>query len=79
MSLQYIQDKEGNTTGVIIPIKEWQALKAKYSELQEEVEPSTDLTSWQKKILDKRLSEYFDNPENVGDFDKMLDEIEKSL
>ncbi len=79
MTLQYIQDKEGKTTGVIIPIKEWQSLKEKYSELQEEVEPSTELMSWQKNILDERISEYFDDPENVGDFERTLDDIEKSL
>ncbi|MDR7132485.1 hypothetical protein J2X69_004856 [Algoriphagus sp. 4150] len=47
MTLQYIPDTEGNTTGVIIPIKVWQSLKAKYAELQE-AESSTELTEWQK-------------------------------
>ncbi|MEB2777236.1 hypothetical protein SYJ56_18110 [Algoriphagus sp. D3-2-R+10] len=78
MTLQYIHDTEGNTTGVIIPIKEWQSLKAKYSELQEAENP-TELTAWQKKIINERLSDYYNNPDNVCDFDKTLDDIERGV
>lgn len=78
MTLQYIQDKEGKTTGVIIPIEEWESLKEKYSELQEADSPS-DLASWQKNIIDERIADYYDDPKNVNDFDKTLNEIEKSL
>jgi len=49
MTLYYIHDKEGKTTGVIIPIKEWQSLQSKYSEFQEAVEDPIELASWQKK------------------------------
>ncbi|MBS9524976.1 hypothetical protein KI659_13230 [Litoribacter alkaliphilus] len=34
MKLQIIQDSEGETTGVYIPIKEWKLLKKKYKELE---------------------------------------------
>jgi len=34
MTLQFIHDNRGNTTGVFIPIKEWQTLKIKYTNLQ---------------------------------------------
>lgn len=30
MNLQYVSDEKGNTTGVFIPIKEWNLLKKKY-------------------------------------------------
>ena len=32
-----------------------------------------------KKILDERLNDYLQNPNDVQDFDKMLDELEISL
>lgn len=80
MILQFIHDNRGNTTGVFIPIEEWQILKAKYSELQkEEVVNVTELAPWQKEILDDRLNDYYQNPDNVTDFDKTIDDIEKGL
>jgi len=80
MSLQFIQDNKGNTTGVYIPIEEWQNLKAKYNGLeQKEIENNVELTTWQKNILDERLNVYYLNPSDVIDFDKTIDDIEKSL
>lgn len=80
MTLQFIHDNKGNTTGVFIPIEEWQSLKTKYSDLQrEEAENKVDLTSWQKRIIDTRLNDYYKNPEDVTSFDKTLDDIEESL
>ena len=80
MSLQFIHDNKGNTTGVFIPIEEWQSLKNIYGELQEkETETVTQLASWQMHIIDERLNDYYQNPTDVMDFDKMLDDIEKSL
>jgi hypothetical protein len=80
MSLQFIQDNKGNTTGVYIPIEEWQNLKAKYNGLeQKEIENNIELATWQKNILDERLNDYYLNPSDVIDFDKTIDDIEKSL
>jgi hypothetical protein len=80
MTLQFIHDNKGNTTGVFLPIEEWQTLKTKYTELQKaEAENLIELAPWQKKILDERLNEYYKSPTNVEDFDKTLDDIEKSL
>lgn len=80
MNLQFIHDTKGNTIGVFIPIEEWQALKLKYTDLQkEEVENEVELASWQKQILDDRLSDYYKNPSDVLDFDETIDGIEKSL
>lgn len=80
MTLQFIHDNKGNTTGVFIPIEEWQSLKTKYSDLQkEEAENLTELTYWQKKIIDERLNDYYKNSNDVIDFDKTIDDIEKSL
>lgn len=80
MTLQFIHDNRGNTTGVFIPIEEWQTLKSKYTDLQkEEAENVVSLSAWQKQIIDERLNDYYNNPNNVSDFDTMIDEIEKDL
>jgi len=80
MTLQFIHDNKGNTTGVFLPIEEWQKLKTKYTELQkEEAENLVELAPWQKQIIDERLSDYYKNPSDVADFDKTLDAIEKGL
>jgi hypothetical protein len=80
MTLQFIHDNKGNTTGVFIPIEEWQSLKTKYSELQiEEVENVTELSQWQRQILDQRLNEYYSHPEDLLDLNKTLDDLDKSL
>ncbi len=36
MNLQYISDNRGKTTGVFIPIQEWEYLKSKFRGLKEE-------------------------------------------
>ncbi len=35
MNLQYISDNKGKTTGVFIPIQEWEDLKSKFKGLEE--------------------------------------------
>ncbi len=80
MTLQFIHDNKGNTTGIFIPIEEWQALKTKYAELQkEEAENLAVLSDWQKQIIDERLNDYYNNTDNTSDFDKTIDDIEKTL
>lgn len=79
MSLQFIYDNAGNTTGVYIPIEDWQSLKAKYRELQErEIADTAKLSLWQKSIIDDRLNDYYQNPTAMMDFDKTIDDIERS-
>lgn len=80
MSLQFIRDNKGNTTGVFIPIEEWQGMTAKYAELQlHEVQATEALSEWQKAIIDERLLTYHQNPAEVEDFAKVLDQIQKEL
>jgi hypothetical protein len=54
MSLQIINDTQGNTTGIYIPIEEWKKLKKKYKDLasMEYIEPS-------KQQLMQELKEAF--------------------
>ncbi|WP_366182816.1 hypothetical protein [Flavobacterium ovatum] len=80
MTLQFIHDKQGNTTGVHIPIEEWQKLKTKYSDLQEEeAQDSSELSSWQKNILNERLEDYYKKPNDIVDFYTTLDKIRKGI
>jgi hypothetical protein len=80
MTLQFIHDNKGNTTGVFIPIEEWQTLKTKYTDLQkEESENIVEFSAWQKQIIDDRLNDYYSNSNDVEHFDKTIDDIEKSL
>lgn len=80
MTLQFIHDHQGNTTGVFIPIEDWQTLKTKYAELQiEEVQKGPDLGPWQKDIIDERLNTYYKNPSDIEDFEHVLKKIESAL
>ena len=81
MNLQFIHDAKGNTTGVFIPIEEWQSLKDKYSDLQvEELNHSAELGDWEKRLIDERLKDYYENPESsLTNFNEMLNDIRKTL
>lgn len=76
MNLQFISDSKGKTTGVFIPIKEWNVLKNKYKVLEEE---ELDIPSWQLDIAIARLEDYDKNPDQAMDFDTAMDEIEAGL
>lgn len=52
MSLQYITDDKGQTTGVFIPIEEWNNLKSKYEGIEEE---AYTVPEWQKEIVRERI------------------------
>ncbi len=47
MKLQYITDKSGKPTVVVIPIADWEALTTKYSGIQEEDEEAVTIPDWQ--------------------------------
>ena len=79
MNLQFISDNKGNYTGVFIPIQDWEELKKKYKELQFQEKAICDIPEWHKKIIDQRLDALKKNPDNVVDFDKACDDIEKEL
>jgi len=52
MSLQYITDAQGKTTGVFIPIQEWDSLKSKYEGIEEE---AYTIPEWHKDIVRERI------------------------
>jgi len=76
MNLQFISDSTGETTGVYIPIKEWNELKSKFKEI-EQVE--IDIPEWHKDIVRQRLADYKKNPGQAMDFDTAMDDIESAL
>lgn len=76
MNLQYISDSTGKTTGVFIPITEWNELKSKYKGIDQE---QIDIPAWQMDEVRRRLDDYKSNPKQALDFDAALDDIEKDL
>jgi len=76
MSLQFIADSTGKTTGVFIPIKEWNEIKSKYKGIEQ---GEIDIPQWQMNEVNKRMKDYKNNPDTALDFDKALDDIEKEL
>lgn len=76
MNLQYISDSQGKTTGVFIPIKEWEDLKARYKGLEDE---TMEVPDWHKDLVEKRLAEYNSNPGIAMDFDAAIEDIDKEL
>jgi len=76
MNLQYISDSKGQTTGVFIPINEWNNLKNKYKDIEQE---EVSVPDWHKELVLKRLEDYNQNPDAAIDFDTAMDDIEKDL
>ncbi len=76
MGLQYILDSKGKTTGVFIPIEEWDALKLAFQGLEEMTEV---VPEWQKTVVRERMQAYKENPSRAIDFDEGIDDIEKRL
>lgn len=74
MNLQFLSDNTGKTTGVFIPISDWNELKTKYKDIEE-----FDIPEWQVKEVQKRLSDYKNNPELAMDFNSAIDDLEKDL
>lgn len=76
MNLQYISDSTGKTTGVFIPITEWNHLKNKYHNIELEV---IEVPEWQKEQVRNRMEEYKNNPGQALDFETALDDIENNI
>jgi len=76
MNLQYISNSKGQTTGVFIPINEWNKLKRKYKDIENE---DIGIPEWHKELVFKRLENYKQKPNSVLDFDAAIDDIEIDL
>ncbi len=71
MNLQYISDNKGNTTGVFIPIEDWEYLKRKIGDLEKEEENMLTIPEWHKDIIRQRLKDHRENPADVLDWDEV--------
>ena len=78
MRTQVIQDFNGLPTGVFIPIQDWENIKKQYPNI-EQLDFNNDIPQWHKYILDNRLQDYLENPNDVMDFDTFCDGLEKEL
>lgn len=76
MNVQYISDSNGQTTGVFIPIREWNDLLIKYKGI---VQEDFDIPDWHKEIVLKRIEDFKQNPNLMVDFDDAMNEIERKL
>ena len=64
----------------LFQLKNGKTLKEKYTDLQsEEVHNNIELTSWQKEIIDQRLEDYYNNPNDVVDFDTTIANIREKI
>ena len=70
MSLQYITDDKGQTTGVFIPISEWIKLKSKFEGIEEEVQT---ISKWQKDIIRERIKNT--KPEEYLSWEEIRDQL----
>lgn len=69
MNLQYISDNKGKTTGVFIPIKDWEELKKEVKGLSEKEEQLIEIPEWHKKVVRERMEKYKKNPERLLDWE----------
>ena len=76
MNFQYISDSKGQTTGVFIPINEWNELKSKYKDIDKE---DVCIPDWHKDLVIQRLDGYNKNQGSAIDFDSAMDDIENEL
>lgn len=73
MSLQYITDDKGQTTGVYIPIQEWNKLKSKYEGIEED---ANIIPEWQKEIVRERFKNT--NPEEYLSWEEVRQQLKFS-
>jgi len=68
MNVQYISDSVGNTTGVFIPIDEWNELKKTHKDIEEK----ESIPDWHKKIVQERIEDAKKHPETMLDWDDVV-------
>ena len=74
MKPQIIQDSDGNSTGVFIPIKEWTLIESVYPDIND---LETELPQWQKDIIDERLDAISKNPQRLKPIENLFQKLGK--
>ena len=72
MNLQYITNSKGVTSGVFIPIEDWELIK-------KELDLKMDIPEWHKEILVDRQSKFQAGNAVLFDADAVLKDIESQL
>jgi hypothetical protein len=73
-AIKQIIDVENHTFSVVLP-RDFTAKRVEVIILPSN--PEDDIPQWHKEIIDKRLKDYKQNPDDVTDFDVFCDELEK--
>ena len=76
MKLQLIQDSKGKNTGVFIPIEDWTKIKNQYPDIENS---DSDLLSWEKELIDLRLSAIEKYPERIKSGNDLLKELKRKI
>ena len=74
MTPQYTYDTSGRPIGVFLPIEDWNNLKKRYLDLDND-----EMPQWHKEILDKRMEILAQNPEEVTPLDDFLKEMDEGV
>ncbi len=73
MNIQYISDNDGLTTGVYIPISEWNELNLKFEGLKD----LCSIPEWQVREATARYEYLKNHPESAVDLETLLDDLER--
>ena len=76
MNVQFISDSNGETTGVYIPIQEWNELKSKFKGIELE---EINIPDWHKEIVRERMADFKNNPQQAVDFDQAMNQTGRLL
>lgn len=76
MKLQIIQDGDGKSTGVFIPMKDWALIKNEYPDIEN---TGVELESWEKDLINARLDAIDKNPERLKSGKNLLDEWKRKI
>ena len=68
MNLQFIVDSTGKTTGVYIPISDWDKLKIRYKGIEQN---EILIPEEHKRIVRKRIENSNKNPERLLDWEEI--------
>ena len=69
--IQYLNDSNGLTSAVQIPIEDWIKIEKQVF--------SGDIPSWHQSILNQRIDRAIKKPESMQDFESFMKEIEDEL
>ena len=76
MRLQIIQDGQGKSTGVFIPMEDWTLIKNQYPDIEN---ADNDLEQWEKDLIDTRLNVIDKNPKRLKEGENLLKVLKRKI